>query len=69
MSKVWRRLQRVGKKAYKYRFFSQSHSLKLNCTNKWKAQKVCLVWSHRGRKHSSKVKQILTEFQSPNYLS
>ncbi|CAF0703528.1 unnamed protein product [Brachionus calyciflorus] len=54
MSKVWRRLQRVGKKAAKYRFTTFSHVLSISCNSKWQPDKVCIIWTHRGRKYQSK---------------
>lgn len=60
MSKVWRRLQRVGKKATKYKYTTYSHVLKINCTSKWQPDKVCITWSRRERKISSKVLIVIT---------
>ena len=55
MSKVWRRLQRVGKRAAKFRFSMFNNVLTLECDNKWQANKVCLIWMHRNRKYTSRV--------------
>ena len=55
MSKVWRRLQRVGKKAFKFRYTTYSHALEISCDSKWQPDKICLSWTRRGRKYSSKV--------------
>ena len=55
MSKVWRRLQRVGKKASKFKFSTYSHCLVIDSNTKWQPDKVCITWSHRDRKISSRV--------------
>ena len=56
MSKVWRRLQRVGKRAAKFKYTTFAHTLTLDCDSKWQANKVCLTWEHRTRKYSSRVR-------------
>lgn len=60
MSKVWRKLNRVGKKASKYKFTTHSHILKILCNSKWQPNKICITWMRRGRKISSKVKLLLS---------
>ena len=35
MSKVWRRLQRVGKTAYKFEFTIKVHTVTLECVSGW----------------------------------
>ena len=37
MSKVWRRLQRVGKTAYKFEFTIKVHTVTLECVSGWYA--------------------------------
>jgi hypothetical protein len=57
MSKVWRRLQRVGKKASKFRYSAYSFNLVIDSNSKWQPDKVCVTLSHRERKISSKFGQ------------
>lgn len=35
MTSVWKRLQRVGKKASKFQFVASYQELTLECTKKW----------------------------------
>lgn len=35
MTSVWKRLQRVGKRAAKFQFVACYHELVLECTKKW----------------------------------
>jgi hypothetical protein len=57
MSKVWRRIQRVGKKAFKYHFVTFSHVISLTCHSKWQPDKICLIWTRRDRQNASKYAQ------------
>ncbi len=55
MSKVWRKLNRVGKKASKYKFTTHSHILTINCTNKWHPDRIRIIWQRSDRKVASTV--------------
>ncbi|XP_028330306.1 uncharacterized protein ehbp1l1a isoform X2 [Gouania willdenowi] len=55
MTSVWKRLQRVGKKASKFQFAASFHELVLECTDKWQPDKVRVVWIRRSRRHSTKL--------------
>ncbi|RNA17053.1 EH domain-binding 1 isoform X1 [Brachionus plicatilis] len=54
MPKVWRRLQRIGKKATKYKFTTFGHAVSINCVSKWQPNQVCIIWAHRNRKYQSR---------------
>ncbi|XP_055361478.1 EH domain-binding protein 1-like protein 1 isoform X11 [Betta splendens] len=55
MTSVWKRLQRVGKKAAKFQFVASFQELILECTNKWQPDKLRVVWIRRNRRHSTKL--------------
>ncbi|XP_030579057.1 uncharacterized protein ehbp1l1a isoform X2 [Archocentrus centrarchus] len=55
MASVWKRLQRVGKKASKFQFAASFQELVIECTNKWQPDKVRVVWLRRSRRHSTKL--------------
>ncbi|XP_046904831.1 EH domain-binding protein 1-like protein 1 isoform X9 [Hypomesus transpacificus] len=55
MTSVWKRLQRVGKKASKFQFAASFQELMIECTNKWQPDKLRVVWTRRNRRHSSKL--------------
>ena len=55
MSNVWKRLQRVGKKAAKFNIKTYEHSLSIECSPKWQPNKVSIIFAHRDRRKSSKV--------------
>lgn len=50
MGSVWKRLQRVNKRAAKFHFTVSYHQLMVETTSKWKPTKLCVVWSRRGRR-------------------
>jgi hypothetical protein len=54
MSKVWRRLQRVGKRAAKFKFSTFNHSLIIDCDSKWQPHNIRLIWTHRNRTYPSR---------------
>ncbi|XP_069564177.1 uncharacterized protein ehbp1l1a isoform X5 [Brachyistius frenatus] len=55
MTSVWKRLQRVGKKASKFQFAASFQELIIECTNKWQPDKLRVVWIRRNRRHSTKL--------------
>ncbi|XP_008283394.1 uncharacterized protein ehbp1l1a isoform X2 [Stegastes partitus] len=55
MTSVWKRLQRVGKKASKFQFAATFQELIIECTNKWQPDKLRVVWIRRNRRHSTKL--------------
>lgn len=56
MSSVWKRLQRVGKKASKFQFTASYQSLTVECVRggKWQPNKLIVVWTRRKRRKLSK---------------
>ncbi|XP_018607433.1 uncharacterized protein LOC108934309 isoform X3 [Scleropages formosus] len=55
MTSVWKRLQRVGKKASKFQFVASYQELVLECTKKWQPDKLRVVWTRRNRRICSKL--------------
>ncbi|XP_053715012.1 uncharacterized protein ehbp1l1a isoform X3 [Synchiropus splendidus] len=55
MTSVWKRLQRVGKKAAKFQFAASFQELMLECTKKWQPDKLRVVWTRRNRRHCTKL--------------
>uniref|UniRef100_A0A8C6X8L3 EH domain binding protein 1 like 1 n=1 Tax=Naja naja TaxID=35670 RepID=A0A8C6X8L3_NAJNA len=55
MSSVWKRLQRVGKRAAKFRFVACYQELVVECTKKWQPDKLIMVWTRRNRRICSKA--------------
>ncbi|VDQ11484.1 unnamed protein product, partial [Trichobilharzia regenti] len=52
---VWRRLQRVGKKAAKFQITASLHELNIECSRQYHPGSLVLVWSRRSRRYSSKA--------------
>ncbi|TWW63716.1 EH domain-binding protein 1-like protein 1 [Takifugu flavidus] len=65
MTSVWKRLQRVGKRASKFQFVSSFQELTIECTNKWQPDKVRVVWIRRNRRHSTKLHSWHPGIQNP----
>ncbi|XP_018549392.1 EH domain-binding protein 1 [Lates calcarifer] len=55
MTSVWKRLQRVGKKASKFQFAASFQEMMIECTDKWQPDKLRVVWIRRNRRHSTKL--------------
>ncbi|XP_024229598.1 EH domain-binding protein 1-like protein 1 isoform X5 [Oncorhynchus tshawytscha] len=55
MTSVWKRLQRVGKKASKFQFAVTFQELTVECTKKWQPDKLRVVWSRRNRRNCTKL--------------
>ncbi|XP_011498246.1 PREDICTED: EH domain-binding protein 1 [Ceratosolen solmsi marchali] len=53
MSSVWKRLQRVNKRAAKFQFTVSYHEITLVTTTRWKPNKLSVVWTRRSRRVSS----------------
>ncbi|XP_030773941.1 EH domain-binding protein 1-like protein 1 isoform X2 [Rhinopithecus roxellana] len=65
MTSVWKRLQRVGKRAAKFQFVACYHELVLECTKKWQPDKLVVVWTRRNRRICSKVHSWQPGIQNP----
>ncbi|XP_036967841.1 uncharacterized protein ehbp1l1a isoform X2 [Acanthopagrus latus] len=55
MTSVWKRLQRVGKKAAKFQFAASFQELVIESTKKWQPDKLRVVWIRRNRRHCTKL--------------
>ncbi|XP_054611562.1 microtubule-associated protein 1B-like isoform X1 [Dunckerocampus dactyliophorus] len=55
MTSVWKRLQRVGKKASKFQFVASYQELIVECKEKWQPDKLRVVWTRRNRRMCSKL--------------
>ncbi|XP_015279422.1 PREDICTED: EH domain-binding protein 1-like protein 1 isoform X2 [Gekko japonicus] len=55
MSSVWKRLQRVGKRAAKFQLVACYQELVVECTKKWQPDKLVVVWTRRNRRICSKA--------------
>ncbi|XP_057710418.1 uncharacterized protein LOC130928167 isoform X10 [Corythoichthys intestinalis] len=65
MTSVWKRLQRVGKKAAKFHFAASFEQLLLESTSKWQPDKLRVVWIRRSRRHSTKLHSWQPGIQNP----
>ncbi|XP_073965792.1 eps15 homology domain containing protein-binding protein 1 [Choristoneura fumiferana] len=50
MASVWKRLQRVNKRAAKFQYTASYHRVDLDTTPKWKPNKLSIVWTRRSRR-------------------
>lgn len=50
MGSVWKRLQRVNKRAAKFQFTVSYHQIIVETTAKWKPNKLNIVWTRRSRR-------------------
>ncbi|XP_071450234.1 EH domain-binding protein 1 isoform X2 [Hetaerina americana] len=50
MGSVWKRLQRVNKRAARFQFIVSYHQLSLETTSKWKPNKLSVAWTRRSRR-------------------
>ncbi|XP_061620461.1 uncharacterized protein ehbp1l1a isoform X5 [Phyllopteryx taeniolatus] len=65
MTSVWKRLQRVGKKASKFHFAASFQQLLLESSSKWQPDKLRVVWIRRSRRHSTKLHSWQPGIQNP----
>ncbi|KAJ8045248.1 EH domain-binding protein 1 [Holothuria leucospilota] len=65
MALVWKKLQRVGKRAAKFRFTASFHELSLEASKKWQPNKLCVVWTRRGRKSASEFHKWVPGIKEP----
>ncbi|XP_043827126.1 EH domain-binding protein 1-like protein 1 isoform X5 [Dromiciops gliroides] len=65
MTSVWKRLQRVGKRAAKFHFVACYQELVVECTKKWQPDKLVVVWSRRNRRICSKAHSWQPGIQNP----
>ncbi|KAL1123843.1 hypothetical protein AAG570_001614 [Ranatra chinensis] len=50
MGSVWKRLQRVNKRAAKFQFTISYHQIIVETSSKWKPNKLCVALTRRGRR-------------------
>ncbi|CAG4980350.1 unnamed protein product [Colias eurytheme] len=50
MASVWKRLQRVNKRAAKFQYTASYHNIEIELTPKWKPNKLSIVWTRRSRR-------------------
>ncbi|XP_061755260.1 EH domain-binding protein 1-like protein 1 isoform X3 [Nerophis ophidion] len=55
MTSVWKRLQRVGKKASKFQFVASYQEVVVECKEKWQPDKLRVVWTRRNRRMCTKL--------------
>ncbi|XP_058267734.1 uncharacterized protein ehbp1l1b isoform X3 [Hemibagrus wyckioides] len=65
MSSVWKRLQRVGKKATRFQFVASYQELTVECTKKWQPDKLRVVWTRRNRRICSKLHSWMPGIKNP----
>ncbi|XP_071508336.1 EH domain-binding protein 1-like [Diadema antillarum] len=65
MASVWKRLQRVGKRAAKFKFTGSLHELAVEATKKWQPDKLCVIWTRRGRKKSTELHKWVPGIKEP----
>ncbi|KAK9876845.1 hypothetical protein WA026_015080 [Henosepilachna vigintioctopunctata] len=53
MGSVWKRLQRVNKRAAKFQFTVSYHQLQVEFTPRWEPHKLSVAWSRRSRRVTS----------------
>ncbi|KAG4068181.1 hypothetical protein HA402_008822 [Bradysia odoriphaga] len=53
MGSVWKRLQRVNKRAAKFQFTASYHDLSVETTAKWRPTNLSIVWTRRSRRVAS----------------
>ncbi|XP_072231958.1 EH domain-binding protein 1 isoform X3 [Leuresthes tenuis] len=66
MTSVWKRLQRIGKKASKFQFSASFQELTIECRNKWQPEKLRVVWIRRNRHHSTKLHSWQPGIKNPD---
>ncbi|XP_014664468.1 PREDICTED: EH domain-binding protein 1-like isoform X2 [Priapulus caudatus] len=62
---VWKRLQRVGKRAAKFQFTASYQELVLECTKKWQPNKISVAWTRRSRRKSSEIRKWEPTIKNP----
>ncbi|THD25245.1 EH domain-binding protein 1 [Fasciola hepatica] len=63
---VWRRLQRVGKKAAKFQFTTSLQELTIECNQQYRPGTFVIVWSRRSRRYTSKPFECVPSTENTN---
>ncbi|XP_013379087.1 EH domain-binding protein 1-like isoform X2 [Lingula anatina] len=62
---VWKRLQRVGKRASKFQFTASYQELTVEVTKKWQPNKLLVVWTRRSRRKATEAHQWEPTIRNP----
>ncbi|CAG9789946.1 unnamed protein product [Diatraea saccharalis] len=65
MASVWKRLQRVNKRAAKFEYTASYHRIDLETTPKWKPNKLSVVWTRRSRRVLTEPKDWEPSLKDP----
>ncbi|XP_048883252.1 uncharacterized protein LOC125750042 isoform X12 [Brienomyrus brachyistius] len=65
MTSVWKRLQRVGKRASRFQFVVSYEELIIECTQKWQPDSLRVVWTRRSRRICSRLHGWQPGIQNP----
>lgn len=63
MSKLLRKLQRIGKHAVKYHVEVVYRELELTCAERWQPNKLIVSWSHHSRHEQTSVSTSVRLFE------
>jgi len=64
---VWKRLQRVGKRASKFQFTASYQELVVDVTKKWQPNKLCVAWTRRSRRRTSELHTWEPSIEDPHH--
>ncbi|XP_018495009.1 EH domain-binding protein 1-like [Galendromus occidentalis] len=65
MSSVWKRLQRVNKRAAKFQFICVYREMEVVATKKWNPTKLSVVFTRRNRRYASTPLQWVNSIREP----
>ncbi|XP_052747916.1 EH domain-binding protein 1-like protein 1 isoform X3 [Galleria mellonella] len=65
MASVWKRLQRVNKRAAKFQYTASYHRVDLDTSPKWKPNKLSVVWTRRSRRVITEPKEWEPTLKDP----
>eukprot|EP00794_Sanderia_malayensis_P015799 gene15799-17392_t len=67
MGSVWKRINRVGKRASKFQFIASLQSISLECKKekKWLPNKLCVLWTRGNRKKYSRAYKFQSGIANP----
>ncbi|XP_013184746.2 EH domain-binding protein 1 isoform X2 [Amyelois transitella] len=65
MASVWKRLQRVNKRAAKFQYTASYHRVDLETSPKWKPNKLSVVWTRRSRREVTDPREWEPSLKDP----
>ncbi|XP_053620514.1 EH domain-binding protein 1 isoform X2 [Plodia interpunctella] len=65
MASVWKRLQRVNKRAAKFQYTASYHRVDLDTSVKWKPNKLSVVWTRRSRREVTEPREWEPSLKDP----